>query len=57
MWSGEFWYNDDDIVGENLVGMVGGELIGWEVIDMWYDEIEDYNFDNLGYSEDVLNFL
>lgn len=54
--SGELRHNDDDSVGENLAGMVGGELTGREATDMWYDEIEDYNFDNPGYSEDTSNF-
>lgn len=54
--SGELRHNDDDTVGENLAGMVGGELTGREATDMWYDEIEDYNFDNPGYSEDTSNF-
>ena len=54
--SGELRHNDDDTVGENLAGMMGGELTGREATDMWYDEIEDYNFDNPGYSEDTSNF-
>lgn len=54
--SGELRHNDDDTVGENLAGMMGGELSGRETTDMWYDEIEDYDFDNAGYSEDTSNF-
>lgn len=54
--SGELRHNDDDTVGENLAGMMGGELTGRETTDMWYEEIEDYDFDNSGYSEDTSNF-
>lgn len=54
--SGELRHNDDDTVGENLAGMMGGELSGRETTDMWYDEIEDYDFDSAGYSEDTSNF-
>ena len=54
--SGELRHNDDDTVGENLAGMMGGELSGRETTDMWYDEIEDYDFDSTGYSEDTSNF-
>lgn len=54
--SGELRHNDDDTVGENLAGMMGGELSGRETTDMWYDEIEDYDFDNAGYGEDTSNF-
>lgn len=36
---------------------MGGEFFGWEMMDMWYDEIEDYDFDNVGYSEDMLNCM
>ncbi|XP_022779877.1 titin-like isoform X2 [Stylophora pistillata] len=54
--SGELRHNDDDTVGENLAGMAGGELTGREATGMWYDEIEDYNFENPGYSENTSNF-
>ncbi|XP_068729496.1 titin-like isoform X1 [Montipora capricornis] len=53
---GELRHNDDDTVGENLAGMTGGELTGREAVDMWYEEIENYNFDCHGYSEDTSNF-
>lgn len=54
--TGELRHNDDDTVGENLAGMVGGELSGREAVDMWYEEIGSYDFDNHGYSEDTSNF-
>ncbi|XP_068695407.1 titin-like isoform X2 [Montipora foliosa] len=53
---GELRHNDDDTVGENLAGMTGGELTGREAVDMWYEEIENYDFDCHGYSEDTSNF-
>jgi len=54
--TGELRHNDDDTVGENLAGMTGGELTGREAVDMWYEEIESYDFENPGYSEDTSNF-
>ena len=54
--NGELRHNDDDTVGENLAGMLGGELTGREVVDMWYDEIENYDFDNPRYDENTSNF-
>ena len=53
---GELRHNDDDTLGENLAGMTGGELSGREAVDMWYEEIENYNFDCHGYGEDTSNF-
>ena len=54
--TGELRHNEDDTVGENLAGMVGGELSGREAVDMWYEEIESYDFESPGYSEDTSNF-
>ncbi|KAK2566988.1 Golgi-associated plant pathogenesis-related protein 1 [Acropora cervicornis] len=54
--TGELRHNEDDTVGENLAGMTGGELSGREAVDMWYEEIENYNFDCHGYGEDTSNF-
>lgn len=54
--NGELRHNNDDTVGENLAGMTGGELTGQEAVDMWYEEIESYDFDNHGYSQDTSNF-
>ncbi|EDO34553.1 predicted protein, partial [Nematostella vectensis] len=53
---GELKHNDDEMVGENLAGMVGDELTGMEATCMWYEEVEDYDFSNPGYSEDTSNF-
>lgn len=54
--AGDLRHNDDDTVGENLAGMLGDELSGKEATDIWYDEIEDYDFDRAGYDEDTSNF-
>ena len=54
--TGELRHNEDDTVGENLAGMTGGELSGREAVDMWYEEIENYNFDCHGYGEETSNF-
>ena len=56
MRTGELRHNDDDTVGENLAGMKGAELSGREAVDIWYEEIESYDFENHGYSEDTSNF-
>lgn len=53
---GELKHNDDEMVGENLAGMVGDELTGKECTDMWYDEVSEYDYSNPGYSEDTSNF-
>lgn len=53
---GELKHNDDDSVGENLAGMIGDDLSGKDATDMWYGEIQDYDFDRQGYGEDTSNF-
>ena len=53
---GELKHNLDDSLGENLAGMLGDQLGGREATDMWYNEIEDYDFDSPGYGEDTSNF-
>lgn len=53
---GELKHNDDEMIGENLAGMVGDELTGKECTDMWYDEVSEYDYNNPGYSEDTSNF-
>ena len=32
------------------------ELSGREAVDMWYEEIESYDFESPGYSQDTSNF-
>ncbi|XP_031560007.1 titin-like isoform X3 [Actinia tenebrosa] len=53
---GELKHNNDEMVGENLAGMVGDELTGKECTDMWYEEVNEFNFENPCYSEETSNF-
>lgn len=42
--------------GENLAYASGYELTGQRAVDMWYEEIKDYNFGNPGFSSGTGHF-
>jgi uncharacterized protein YkwD len=49
MWEGKH-------VGENIAWVGGGQLDAKTAVDMWYNEIKDYNFNNPGFSMSTGHF-
>ena len=43
-------------MGQNLAFMAGAELTGQGAVDMWYREIDDYNFEKPGFSGSTGHF-
>jgi uncharacterized protein YkwD len=44
------------MIGENIAMMGGQELSGKDATDMWYEEIQDYNFNRPGFGGDTGHF-
>lgn len=43
-------------MGQNLAYKTGAELTAQETADMWYNEIQNYNFDSPGFSSNTGHF-
>ena len=43
-------------MGQNLAYKTGAELTAQEAADMWYNEIQNYSFDNPGFSSSTGHF-